>query len=65
MAGRGSGCFRDLPDLRAFFTGFTEAFGFFIIRGRLSSMMNCFPHFGQVRRPSRIVSITVAIIKAA
>ena len=58
-----------LPDFRAFFAGFTDALGFFGLssgfRGTLSSMMNCFPHFGHVRWLNLIASITVARIRRA
>jgi hypothetical protein len=52
-----------------FFAGFTEALGFFNpspgFRGTLFSIRNSFLHFGQLRLPSVIVSITVTTTRGA
>jgi hypothetical protein len=52
-----------------FFAGFTDALGFFSpssgFRGTLFSIRNSFLHFGHVRCPNVIVSITVAMMSAA
>jgi hypothetical protein len=60
---------RDLPDFRVFFVSFTDALGFFSpssgFRGTLFSIRNSFLHFGQLRLPNVIVSITVTTTRGA
>jgi hypothetical protein len=60
---------RDLLDFPAFFAGFTDVLGFFRpssgFRGTLFSIRNSFLHFGHVRLPNVIVSITVTTTRGA